>query len=143
MAEFMGQYTHNLDQKNRLAIPAKIREQLGESFVLCKPQNGDRCLYGYSNEDWAKMMERFDSQEPSRKLTLQRRLIFKNTDRVEVDKQGRITIPAYFMDAAEFEREIFILGTGRHVEFWNPAIWDAMEAQELSDADDLKVEMAY
>ena len=143
MAEFMGQYTHNLDQKNRLAIPAKIREQLGESFVLCKPQNGDRCLYGYANEDWAKMMERFDSQEPSRKLTLQRRLIFKNTDRVEVDKQGRITIPAYFMDAAEFDREIFILGTGRHVEFWNPAVWDAMEAQELSDADDLKVEMAY
>ena len=143
MAEFMGQYTHNLDQKNRLAIPAKIREQLGESFVLCKPQNGDRCLYGYANEDWAKMMERCDSQEPSRKLTLQRRLIFKNTDRVEVDKQGRITIPAYFMDAAEFDREIFILGTGRHVEFWNPAVWDAMEAQELSDADDLKVEMAY
>lgn len=143
MADMMGQYTHNLDQKNRLAIPAKIREQLGEGFVLCKPQNGDRCLFGYSDEDWKGLMDRFDSQPPSRKLTLQRRKIFQNAVHVDFDKQGRISIPPYFMEAAGFEHEIFILGTGRHVEFWNPVIWDSMEEQDLSDPQGLYVEFAY
>lgn len=143
MAYLMGQYTHNLDQKNRLAIPSKLREQLGEHFVLCKPQNGDRCLYGYAEDDWAKLMERFDSEAPSRKLTLQRRMIYKNAFRVDVDKQGRISIPQQFMESAAFEQEIFILGTGRHVEFWNPAVWNEMESEELLETDDLYVEFAY
>ena len=89
------------------------------------------------------MMDRFDSQAPSRALTLQRRMIFKNADRVEVDKQGRITIPNYFMEVAGFDREIFILGAGRHVELWAPDLWDSMEEAELQDTDELNFEMAY
>ena len=139
---FMGEYNHTIDAKGRVIVPSKFRETLGDEFVVTKGLDG--CLFVYDNNEWAAFEEKLKSLPITNKDARQFvRFFLAGAASVEVDKQGRITIPAYFMDAAEFDREIFILGTGRHVEFWNPAVWDAMEAQELSDADDLKVEMAY
>ena len=132
----MGQYTHNLDQKNRLAIPAKLRESLGESFILCLAPNGDHCLFAYSQEDWQGIMDSINQQPPSRKLTMQQRAIHMNADLAETDKQGRITIPQRFIQQAGFEHEVFIFGVGKRVEFWSPSEWARMQAQ-CEAVDDL------
>lgn len=136
----MGQYTHNLDQKNRLAMPAKLREALGESFVLCIAPNGENCLFAYSMEAWEGAMQAINNQPPSKELTMRQRIIYRNAETVEPDKQGRITIPPRFMEKARLEREVHIVGAGRRVELWSPAEWDrmleqseAMEAQLLTD----------
>jgi len=123
---FMGQYKHNLDQKNRLFIPAKLREGLGDSFILCMPPNGDKCLFAYTMKDWEELSDRINDQPKSRQLTMQQRFTYYNIDTVEADKQGRITIKTNFCDFAGLDKDVFILGAGRRVEFWNPALWDEM-----------------
>ena len=139
----MGQYTHNLDQKNRLAIPAKLREALGESFVLCVAPNGDNCLFAYSMQDWQGIMQSLNSQAPSRELTMQQRKVHMNADLVEPDKQGRITIPQRFMQQAKFEREVFIFGVDRRVEFWSPEEWERMQAACEAIDDPILVNFPY
>ena len=139
----MGQYTHNLDQKNRLAIPAKLREALGESFVLCKAPNGETCLFAYSMEDWQGAMQAINDQPPSRELTMRQRIIHMNADTVETDKQGRITIPPRFMDYAKFEQEVFIVGAGRRVELWAPAEWERMLEQSMQTQEKLLTDFPY
>ena len=127
MNRIMGTYTHNLDQKNRLAIPAKIRAELGESFILTVSPNGERCLLAYTFDGWDRVMERINDQPSSEELMLTQRFIYMNSDKIDLDGQGRMTIPAQFMQAAGFQKEVRILGVGERVEFWDPNEFRAME----------------
>ena len=136
MLGMMGQYTHNLDQKNRLAMPAKLREALGDNFVLCVAPNGDNCLFAYSPEGWEKIMEHLTNQTPSKLLTMQQRRVYMYADTVETDKQGRITIPSEFVQKAKLEREVLIRGIGTRVELWSPEEWDKMQAR-IAEMDEL------
>ncbi len=143
VAGLFGQYTHSLDQRNRLFVPSKMREALGSKFVLYVPNNGDRCVFGYSLADWDEAMNRFNDQEPSRQLALRQRYIYKHADSADVDNQGRFTFPASFMEQAGIEKEVFILGVGRRVEFWNPEEWKNMDARCESEAIDQGFELAF
>ena len=116
----MGEYTHNLDQKNRLQIPAKMRTELGDSFVLTVSPSGDQCLLAYAFEDWDFVMEQLTKEEPSRETVMRQRKIYKNTDKIDLDAQGRMTIPARFMEKAGFKQEVYMLGCGTHLELWDP-----------------------
>ncbi len=111
---FWGNYPHTLDSKNRLFIPAKFREGLGESFVLYAPKN-DRCLYAYNVADWesicAEVIESGD-------LNMQR-YVFDDAVSVEPDKQGRITIKADFCKRVGLKKEITVAGVGKRVEIWD------------------------
>lgn len=127
MKWFMGQYTHNLDQKNRLAIPAKIRVDLGESFILTVSPNSDPCLLAYTFEGWERVMASINNQPPSRELTYTQRFIYMNADKIELDNAGRMTIPAQFMEKVGFTKEVCILGAGERVEFWDSAKYAEME----------------
>lgn len=117
---FWGNYPHTLDSKNRLFIPAKFREGLGDSFVLYAPKN-DNCLYAYNVKDWedicAEVIE-------SGNLNMQR-YIFDDAVAVEPDKQGRITIKADFCKHAGLKKEITVAGVGKRIE-----IWDAQKRAE-------------
>ncbi|NLO45002.1 MAG: division/cell wall cluster transcriptional repressor MraZ [Clostridiales bacterium] len=126
MPELLGQYWHTLDQKNRLSVPSKLRMTLGESFVLCLPPNGDRCIFAYSNKDWEDLMVKLNENEPSKDLTRRQRFIRFNSDTAEVDKQGRITISKRFVDFAHITKEVFILGAGRRMEIWAADEWGKM-----------------
>ena len=143
MTEMLGQYTHNLDQKNRLAIPAKLREALGESFVLCMAANGDRCLFAYSLENWQILMDKLNDRPASRQLTMLQRRVHKNAEMVEPDKQGRITIPPRFMEFAGFDSAVFLLGAGKRAELWAPAQWQRMEETCDSMGDPLLIDFAF
>ena len=136
MLGMMGEYTHSLDQKNRVAMPAKLREALGDNFVLCAAPNGDNCLFAYSPQGWEKIMEHLTNQTPSKLLTMQQRRVYMYADTVETDKQGRITIPARFVQKVHLEREVLIRGVGTRVELWSPAEWDKMQ-QRIEEMDEL------
>lgn len=135
----MGVYTHNLDQKNRLAIPAKIRAELGESFVLTMSPNGESCLLAYTFEGWDRVMERINDQPSSEDLMLTQRFIYMNSDKIDLDAQGRMTIPPQFMEQALFHKEVRILGAGERVEFWDPDEYDAMLARTRAHMQNRKV----
>ena len=105
---FWGNYPHTLDSKNRLFIPAKFREGLGESFVLYAPKN-DHCLYAYNVADWENICAEVIE---SGNLNMQRYA-------VEPDKQGRITIKADFCKRVGLKKEITVAGVGKRVEIWD------------------------
>lgn len=120
MARLMGTSTHNLDQQNRLAIPTKMRTELGDSFVLTVSPSGEHCLLVYAFEDWDDVMQKLISEEPSEETMLRQRMIYMNTERIDLDSKGRMTIPTRFMEKAGFKNEVFLLGNGYHLELWDP-----------------------
>lgn len=122
----MGTYTHNLEQKNRLAIPSKFRSELGESFVLTVSPSGERCLLAYTFEDWDDVMQKLVSEEPSENTVLRQRMIYMNTERIDIDSKGRMTIPMRFMEKVGLKNEVLMLGDGFHLELWDPQEFEQM-----------------
>ncbi|HZK39086.1 MAG TPA: cell division/cell wall cluster transcriptional repressor MraZ [Clostridia bacterium] len=130
MALFAGTYSHNIDKNNRLFIPAKLRDFLGKTFLLYKPLSGDKCLSGYTPEDWEEAIKIATADMPAgRERTDLLRDIYENLDVVEIDQQGRITIGADFCEYANLDKEVFLFGAGRHFEIWNRADYETMRAE--------------
>ncbi len=128
--KFRGKYTHNLDQKNRLFIPAKFRDLLGEKFIVCRPLNGDRCIMVYSEQGWDEFMETVEQKYDGRELVLFKRFANANIDSAEPDKQGRVTLKTEFCQFAKLEREVFVVGAENHFEIWDINEWAEMEEKE-------------
>ncbi len=139
--DFRGQYWHNFDQKSRLFIPSKFREMLGESFTISMPISGEKCLYLYPTEEWLALVNRIKETASGAKLTTIQRLIYMNSDDVEQDKQGRITVKQNFCEFAGLDKEVFIMGAGSRIEIWNRENFDAMlenaRAEGLFNLEDL------
>ncbi|MBQ8944120.1 MAG: cell division/cell wall cluster transcriptional repressor MraZ [Clostridia bacterium] len=132
--DFMGKYQHNLDQKNRLAVPTKLRGNLGSEFVVCKPLTKDiHCLYLYSLEGWQALVERISEKATGEMLTKIQRKLFINAERVECDTQGRFTIRTDFCEYANLQKAVTVFGAGQRIELWNPEAFAEIEA----DTDDL------
>ena len=126
----MGTYSHSLDAKGRLIIPAQFRKNLGESFVLTK--SPDKCLAIYSEEEWLKQIEATNAlpkltNEAARRF---RRIYFGNSTSAELDKQGRILIPAKNRAHANIEKNVIMMGVGARIEIWDPATY---ESDAISD----------
>jgi len=119
---FLGEYRHNIDPKNRVFIPAKYREALGESFVVCKAP--EKCLFIYSNESWDELSEEISNMPPSPQTRQIQREIFRNAVNVEPDKQGRITINAKLIEYAGIKQEAVIVGSGKRIEIWDADEWE-------------------
>ena len=130
-----GEYRHVIDTKNRLFIPAKFREDLGECFYLTR-KILDKCLAIYSESEWLKFSEKLNSLPDSRVRKI-KQLIFSKTTQVTPDSHGRIVIPANLLAYAEVEKNTVITGAGDHVQIWNEREWDMVQdqidPQELED----------
>lgn len=118
----IGEFRHNIDQKGRANLPAKMREELGESFIICKGL-GDKCLYVYSMEEWALLEEKIKSLPVAKSRMLQR-FVFSGAMKAVPDKQGRVLIPANLREYAELESDIVVAGAGARAEIWNATLWD-------------------
>ncbi|MEW6724847.1 MAG: division/cell wall cluster transcriptional repressor MraZ [Bacillota bacterium] len=120
---FMGEYQHALDDKSRLIIPAKLREGLGEKFIVTKGL--DHCLFVYPLAEWRVVEEKVKSLPltgaDARAFV---RLIFAGATECELDKQGRILIPGNLKDYAKFDKDVVILGVSSRVEIWAKEIWE-------------------
>ncbi|MBQ8203465.1 MAG: division/cell wall cluster transcriptional repressor MraZ [Clostridia bacterium] len=125
-----GGYQHNIDKKGRIAIPAKLRDELGESFMICRGIYGKRCICVYSLAEWDKLVEKI-GQLPSAKSSVVKRFLYDGAFNVEFDTQGRILIPAALREYALLETEAHITGMDTNLEIWNTELW-ATENEQYS-----------
>ncbi|MBR2721435.1 MAG: division/cell wall cluster transcriptional repressor MraZ [Clostridia bacterium] len=133
-----GEYRHGLDPKNRIFIPAKLREELGGTFIVAKDLR-EKCLKVYSQQGWDSYIEPIMKQE--RRLQ-EKVLRFLNSSMVQVtpDSQGRIVIPKDLIQYADIEREIVIVGCYSYAEIWAESAYVRMKEEEDLDQmiDDLE-----
>ena len=132
----IGQYQHSIDAKGRLFIPAKFREELGETFYVTIGLDG--CLSVYSDTKWAALMEKVEALPLSKARNM--RTLFANAAKCEPDAQGRILIPGKLREYAALDREVIINGMSKCVELWNPERWAPIETAGL-DSEDLAAAM--
>lgn len=120
---FLGEYEHNLDDKGRLAIPARYREDLGDGFVITR--GFEHCLMGFPRSIWERLAEQVSSlslgQGEARNL---RRLIFSGAADVQLDRQGRILIPQNLREYAALGEHVLIAGLNTHFEIWSRERWN-------------------
>ncbi len=123
-----GGYEHNIDKKGRIAIPSKLRDELGNEFMICRGIYGQRCLCVYSNDEWQKLVDKIGSL-PAAKSSVVRRFLYDGSYSVELDSQGRILIPAKLRAYAELEGEAHIIGMDTNLEIWNVNRWESESEQ--------------
>lgn len=121
---FLGTYAPRLDEKGRLILPAKFREELSAGLVLTKGQ--ERCLYAFPMREFERIYEALRQAPVTSKQArdYQRVLLSGAVDEIP-DKQGRITIPPVLRAYAGLERDLTVTGSGARVEIWDAAAWDA------------------
>ncbi len=136
---FMGEYNHTIDTKGRLIVPSKFREPLGEEFVVTKGL--DKCLFVYPSEEWKTIEENFRSvSQFSKEARKFARFFFAGAAICEVDKQGRILLPAVLREYAGLEKEVVLAGVVNRVEIWDKERWS--ETNEYDDVEEIAEHMA-
>ena len=120
---FMGEYRHTIDAKGRLIVPAKFREQLGDSFVVTRGMDG--CLFGYTQEEW-NMLETKLQKLPLTKKDARAfvRFFYSAATECEIDKQGRINIPQNLREYASLKKDVCIIGVSTRMEIWDKKLWE-------------------
>ena len=131
---FMCEYSHTVDTKGRLIVPAKFREVLGDAFVICKGL--DHCLYIYSNEDWEAFANQLSSLPLTNKAAREFvRFFLSGASQVEVDKLGRILVPSSLRTFAGLDKDVVLAGVGHRIEVWSREKWEGESGG--SDMDEI------
>jgi MraZ protein len=120
---FVGEYEHTIDDKNRLTLPARFRQSFADGIVITRGMDG--CLYAYTRGDWERLVDtRLASLDPlspdGRKM---QRFFFASAVEGELDKQGRVMVPAALSQHAKLGREVVVAGVYDHLEIWDRAAW--------------------
>jgi len=118
-----GGFDHKIDKKGRVFIPSAFREELGESFIICRGIYGKRCLCVYSKEQWSSLVEKIGTL-PSSKSSNVKRFLYDGAFNVEFDTQGRILVPPVLRVYANFDTEVHIICMDTNLEIWNADIWN-------------------
>ena len=133
---FLGTHTPRLDDKGRLFLPAKYREELSAGLVLTKGQ--ERCLYVFPETEFARITEALRSAPVTAKAVRDYSRVFFASASDEIpDKQGRITIPPGLRDYATLQRDCVVIGANTRLEIWDAEAWETYLAQQedaFSDA---------
>ena len=118
----IGEYTHNLDPKKRLSVPAKFRKELGDGAVLTRGLDG--CLWLFPSDQWSELAQKISTlpmaQADSRSFA---RLLLSGATEVEFDGLGRILIPEYLKTYAGLSREVVVAGVHSRLEIWDKEAW--------------------
>ena len=141
---FMGEYLPALDEKGRVAIPVKLRKAFGADTPMDKlivTHGFDKCLMAFREEEWAEFdakLRALPQSDPKNRMSL--RFFVGGASECELDKQGRMLIPAYLLKHAEIKDDVIMLGLSNRIEIWSKEIYEKYrpdnEALE-SFADDL------
>jgi MraZ protein len=138
----LGEHEHTLDDKNRLTLPARFREAFAEGVVVTRGLDG--CLYAFRRSDWAGLVEsRLSSLDPLRPegRRLQRHF-FSGAAESELDKQGRVMIPASLIAHAKLGKEVVVAGVNDRLEIWDRAAWRKELAMVEGSAEDVAERLA-
>ncbi len=133
---FIGEYSHNLDDKFRLAIPVKFRRELEEGAVITKGL--DNCLFLYTKNEWNKLAEKLAtlpfSQANSRAFA---RHMLSGAFEAEIDKQGRVVIPEYLRSFAGLKKSLIIAGLYNRAEIWDAESWNVYKTKTEKDSNEI------
>ncbi|MFR2534042.1 MAG: division/cell wall cluster transcriptional repressor MraZ [Clostridia bacterium] len=136
----IGEYEHSLDVKGRLIMPAKLREDMGEKFIVTKGLDG--CLFGFSQNEWANFEEKLKTLPLTNKNARDFvRFFLSGATECEIDKQGRFLIAGNLRDYANMEKDVVIIGVGTRLEIWNREKWKAYNSDENISADEIAENM--
>lgn len=116
-----GKYTHSLDSKNRIIIPSKIKDQLGETITIMR--GSDRCLTLYSAEEWENYANKI-SELPKTEVRALTRYLYSNSMEVQPDSQGRVTLTPEMLAFAGITKNVITVGCGKYAEVWAQEVWD-------------------
>ena len=141
-AMLLGAYDHTLDDKNRLTLPAKFREAFIDGVVITRGLDG--CLYAFRRQDWDRLVDsRLSALDPlspeGRRL---QRHFFSGASEAELDKQGRVMIPAQLIEHAKLSKEVVVAGVNDRLEVWDRAAWRKELAEVEGSAEDVAERLA-
>lgn len=132
----MGEYHHNIDDKNRLIIPSKFRKELGNSFIVTRGLDG--CLFVYAETEWNKITDKLKdlpfTKSDARAFT---RFFLSGATASEFDKQGRVNIAQPLSKYAELEKECVIIGVNDRLEIWAKDKFENFMSKNEEDLSDI------
>ena len=123
-----GEYQHSLDNKGRLFIPAKLRDELGEVFFITLSM--ERCLCAYSAENWKAFSDKVSTMPYVKQRKM--RPLFAHAARCELDSQGRALIPQNLREYAGLVKSVTVVGCNNHAELWDSDAWNAIFEAETT-----------
>lgn len=123
-----GEYQHTLDTKGRLSIPARLREELGNVFYVTLSM--DKCLSAYSAESWQKFSDKVNEMPYVKQRKM--RPLFAYAAKCEIDAQGRILLPQNLRDYAGLIKNVTVVGSNNHAEFWDSDSWAEINTLETT-----------
>jgi len=137
---FIGEYTHSIDQKGRMAVPVKLRKELGSGAVITRGL--DNCLWVFTKKEWENLAGKLAtlpiSDPKSRAFS---RLMLAGAMEVEFDSQGRALIPGYLKEYASLKNQAVIAGLYSRLEIWNSQKWQAFKESTEKQTDEISRHM--
>lgn len=119
---FMGEFHHSIDEKGRIIIPSKLREGLGDNFIITRGLDG--CLFIYPKEEWDNVINKYKELPDTKDKRQFMRIFLSGASVCEYDKTGRINVPKPLVEYAKLEKDCIIIGVDERLELWSKDIWD-------------------
>jgi MraZ protein len=137
---FLGTHSPRLDDKGRLALPAKFRDELAEGLVIAKGQ--ERCLYVFPAAEFQRISDRARSTPiETRERRFYQRLLFASAVDEVPDRQGRVMVPQALREYAGLDRDVVVIGMNSRAEIWSPGAWEAFVTENEDDYARLSEEL--
>ena len=138
----LGEYDHTLDDKNRLTLPARFRQAFAEGIVVTRGMDG--CLFAYTRDAWESMVgSRLATLNTlSKEGRRMQRFFFSGATETELDKQGRVGLPAALLEHAKLGRDVVVAGVHDHLEIWDRAAWRLELAEVEGSAEHVAERLA-
>ena len=132
---FMGEFHHTVDNKGRLIIPSRVREDLGDQFIVTRGL--EKCLFIYPKDEWNNIIQKYKQLPDTKERRYFMRIFLSGATICELDKQGRINIPIPLLEYASLEKECIIIGVDDRLEVWSKERWDAFITENEENLSDI------
>ncbi len=133
---FMGEFHHNIDDKSRLVMPSRFREELGDTFIITRGLEG--CLFVYSNNEWMELVSKLKKLPFTKKdARAFLRFFLSGAQECTFDKQGRIAIPSPLVKYANLKKECVVIGVNDRLEIWSESLFDDFFKQNEENVSDI------
>ena len=131
-----GEYRHSIDDKGRLIVPSKIRNEMGSNIIITRGLDG--CLFGYNEKTWNSIMDKLNTlpftKKDARNFT---RFFTSGAITLEFDKQGRVNLPSFLNSYADITKEVVIVGVINRIEIWSKNRWDEFINNNIDSLSDI------
>ena len=132
---FMGEYRHTLDEKGRITIPSKLRNDLGENFIITRGL--DNCLFIYPAKEWTAVIDKYKQLPNTKDARNFMRFLLSGATTLEFDKAGRINIPMPLMHFASLIKDCVIIGVNERLEIWSSENWEKFVSDNEASFSDI------